>query len=343
MDEVALDPAGDPPDGCSWGRYLDLLVREHGGLAPLVDLLQRRAGDTIELPDDPQSIERGLRRLGRRGNAPGGQYGRWLLRFFGVPAPLAETARWMGQYHSRFADLPVSLRAAQLWRWDRPPICESSVAAWIHLGLASIAMRRADRTTARHRLERSRASAATIGPAALAEAELLAARLASDELDDPKDRLTAVAESLARAAARVDEIDDPDERACYLARVLDQQAYAALHPGPGAPRRVDAALERYAAIPADCPVPFVQFRRNHGLAYCRWKLGDRPAAIAHARAACTHAGDGGLVRFRIMALDLLAHLTGDPEAAALRDRAVRLARQLEHEDLLAAMLPNEDA
>lgn len=144
-----------PPHGCTWERYVETLVAEHGGLTALTQLLIRRAGRTTELPEDPGSIERALRRLRARGNEPGGQYGRWLLKHFGVPAPLEQTARWMGQYHSRFADLPRSLRESQLWLWDRPPIAESACAGWIQLGLASIALERGEFSLAAERLERA--------------------------------------------------------------------------------------------------------------------------------------------------------------------------------------------
>ena len=96
--------------GCTWGQLVDLLAKRHGGQAALVDLLIRRGTGVVELPDDPQTIERAIRRLAQRGNGDGGKYGRWLIRFFGVPQQLVDTARWMGQYHSRFSDLPTSLR-----------------------------------------------------------------------------------------------------------------------------------------------------------------------------------------------------------------------------------------
>lgn len=107
--------------GCTWGHYIEHLVVLHGGRAALVDLLIHRGSDVVDLPTDPQTIERAIRRLGTRGNGDGGKYGRWLIRYFGVPRPLIETARWMGQYHSRFSDLPTSLRYSQLLLWDRTP------------------------------------------------------------------------------------------------------------------------------------------------------------------------------------------------------------------------------
>ncbi len=318
-----------PPHGCTWGRYLGLLSAGHGGWTALVDLLIHRAHGLVELPDDPQSIERGLRRLARRNNAPGGQYGRWVLRFFGVPLPLDQAARWMGQYHQRFADLPTSLCESQLWLWDRPPICESRVAAWIHLGLASVAMRRSERDVANARVAQARSGAAAAGPAAEVEVELLTARLASDIHDTQ-----GVAHSLERASELLPSVEPKGERACYQARLLDQRAYAILHPRDGTTPDVPRGRELYDAIPALDDIPFVMFRRSHGLAYCNWKLGEREQAKKLALAACSHAGDGGLIRFRAMALRLLAHLVPAHEAVNVRRRAQKMAQRIEHEDLL---------
>jgi len=310
------------PAGCTWERYLEQLTHEHGGWTALTHMLIRRAGPSVELPRDPGSIERALRRLKARGNAPGGQYGRWLLRYFGVPRPLEDTARWMGQYHGRFADLPLSLREAQLWLWDRPPIAESSAACWIHLGLASVALRRRDLDGARLRL--TRASSAT-QLAAQIEAELLEARL---EMDTGQP--AHADDALARAQARIARLAPGGERDCYHARWADQRAYHLIHAGPVA--RLPQAARLYRSIHARSPAAFARFRRDHGLAYCHWKLGDRDRAIGHARAAIDHAGDAGLLRFRVMALQLLAHI--EPRAARdLRRRAGRIADELEHADL----------
>ncbi len=331
-----------PPHGCTWRRYLEALALAHGGWTALTDLMIHRAHGLVELPDDPQSIERGLRRLAGRGNAPGGQYGRWALRFFGVPAPLMASARWMGQYHSRFSDLPVSLCETQLRLWDRPPICESRAAAWIHLGFASIAMRRAREDEALARLARALPMTSDT-PLAAIESLLLAARLASDHPTSLPAELRGQsrADLLGRVEARLQSLEPTPARTCYEARWLDQRAYAVLHPRPAAStaappsvEQLQAARELYAAIASDSELPFVAFRRAHGLAYCAWKLGALHEARAHAQAASEHAGDGGLIRFRAMALLLLARVSEEPEASSLRRRAARLARQIEHEDLL---------
>ena len=304
-----------PPHGCSWERYVDALVGAHGGWAALVDALIRRAGDVVDLPGDPQSIEKGLRRLASRDNAPGGQYGRWLLRFFAAPEPIEATARWMGQYHSRFSDLPLQLRRSQLLLWDRPPIAESPLAPWIHLGLASVALRTGESELVRQRLRRARAR--PLEKAVRLEADLLAARLARDEGDS-----SGAGDILGACEAVLDELED-DERQCYLARLLDQRAYGVIRDRGD----LEAARAHYERIPAVGP-PFVRFRRAHGLAYCAWKRGDDATALAQARAACTHAGDGGFVGFRAMALELLGHILLPADATAVQARAAEIRRSL---------------
>ncbi|MEV0777868.1 hypothetical protein [Streptomyces sp. NPDC050428] len=313
------------PMGCTWQHYLEHLTDAHGGWTALTHTLMRRAGPWVGLPVDPGTVERGLRRLKSRGNASGGQYGRWLLHYFGVPRPLEDTARWMGQYHGRFADLPLSLREAQLWLWDRPPIAESPAACWIHLGLASVALRRRDRQDARLRLAHA-ADTTRVALAAQVEFTLLEARLETDG-----GQAVHADEALARARAQIARLPPGGERDCYHARWADQRAYRLIHAGPQ-PRLLPAA-RLYRSINVQSPAAFALFRRDHGLAYCHWRLGDRDRAIHHARAAVEHAGDAGLLRFRVMALQLLAHV--EPrEARGLHSRADRIITELEHTDLI---------
>jgi hypothetical protein len=235
-----------------------------------------------------------------------------------VPRPLDDTARWMGQYHSRFADLPLSLREAQLWLWDRPPIIESSAACWIHLGLASAALRRRDVEGAWLRLARGSDAP---HPAAQVEAALLEARLAMDAgLADRADEL------LTRAHAQTTELPPGDERDCYHARWADQRAYHLIHAGPVA--RLSQAARLYQSIDKSSPAAFALFRRHHGLAYCQWKLGHTDLAIRHARTAAQHAGDAGLLRCRVMALQLLGHIEPS-QAPRLCRRADRITAELE--------------
>ncbi|MFT3713744.1 MAG: hypothetical protein QM817_39295 [Archangium sp.] len=304
---------GSPPLGCTWERYVETLILEHGGLTALTQLLIRRAGKNTELPDDPGSIERALRRLRSRGNEPGGQYGRWLLKHFGVPAPLEQTAKWMGQYHSRFSDLPRSLRESQLWLWDRPPIAESSAGGWIQLGLASVALERGEFAVAAERQKR----AAGLSGAGRVEAELLAARLESQQGVD-------VFERLRRVEALVAELPRGADRECYRARVLDQLAYAHSHAKPA---RHAEARKLYASIADDdSTAAFARFRRHHGLAYCEWKLGRTARAARHAELAAEHAGDAGLLRFRAQALSLLAAIAPKrAKALETRIKSIRAA------------------
>ena len=83
--------------------------------------------------------------------------------------------------------------------------------------------------------------------------------------------------------------------------------------------------------------PYAACRRALGLAYVLGRSNDLPAALAMARAASRHAGDGGLVRLRTVSLGLLAHLKGAAPTSALRRRAVAMARALEDADLGACL------
>jgi hypothetical protein len=319
-----------PPVGLSWGTYLDHFVREHGGWTALSDELIHRASNSLDTPMDLQTVEKGLRRLAARENKTAGQYGRWMLRFFGVPPRIEEWARWLAQYHSRFADLPTSLRLSQLRLWDRPPISDSSVAAWIHVGLASVHHRMRDLETCRQELAQAERGAERSGPSAVIEVSLLRARLATDdgkrpeaeELFDRVEELLAT-ESITR-----------EDRLCYRARLVGQRGYHLTKPLPGASARLEEALELFASLEEDATVPFACYRRNAGMAYCRWKLGDADEGARLARQAADDAGDGGYVRFRIMALNMLSQMVEAKEGARINERAARLAKQLEDEDLL---------
>ncbi len=323
------DP-GQPAGGITWREIVDAFRREHGGWAPLAEELARRAGNSAELPRDLESIERGLRRLAGRGQRDGGQYGRWLERYFGTPASVASWLRWLGQYHRRFADLPVSLRERQLELWDRPPMRDAAAGVWIDLGVASVAMRKSDRALVDARLARAATRLGRAEVAAQLEHALFSLRLASDDRD-PR----AEARARADVEARLDAPElGREDAACYRARYLDARAYRLLHPYEGEPQIAEAHA-RYASIPADSGVPFVDFRRAVGLAYCAYRLGDRGRAVSLALDAAEHAADGGLVRMRTMALNLASRAAEGPEAARLRERARRLAALLEDEDLLA--------
>jgi len=316
--------------GLTWEAYLDHFVAECGGWTSLADELLRRAAGAAEAPEDLQSVEKGLRRLARRQHRPGGQYGRWMLRLFGVPSGVEDWARWLGQYHSRFADLPSSLRLEQLRLWDRPPVSESRISAWIQVGLASVFHRLTDLEGCRSRLRLALAGAERAGPGAVIEAKLFAARLATDE----GDRVTAealfdeVESILGGSALRT------DDHLCYRARLVGQRAFHLTKPVNGAPAELERALAMFQQLEEAPDLPFVCFRRCAGLAYCTWKLGDAEEGARLALRAVEHAGDGGFVRFRIMALNLLSRMVPEEEARAINARAGRLARQLEDEDLI---------
>jgi hypothetical protein len=99
----------------TWGEYIARLASEHGSLAAVALRLSLAEG----VDADAQTVERALRRLRAKEHQDGGQYGRWLIRTFGMPRDVEHRAKWMGVYHSRFTALPVSLCSDQLRLWDR--------------------------------------------------------------------------------------------------------------------------------------------------------------------------------------------------------------------------------
>ncbi len=320
--------------GLTWAAYIEHFVTELGGWTALCDELIRRAAGDADVPVDLKSVEKGLRRLATREHRAGGQYGRWMLRCFGVPSFVEDWARWLAQYHSRFADLPTPLRLEQLRLWDRPPVSESKVAAWINVGLASVFHRMADLESCRRRLELAAAGAERAGASACAEIKLLEARIATDEerRGDAERLFDEVEKLLAEPTITA------DDRLCYRARLIGQRAYHLTKPAPGDVPDIGAALALFESIEEEQSLPFVCFRRSAGLAYCTWKLGNAAEGARLARLAGDFAGDGGFVRFRIMALNLLSRMVLPDEARVINARAARLAKQLEDEDLLRRVL-----
>jgi hypothetical protein len=302
--------SGHLSPGLTWADYLDRLIDERGSLAALALDLSQLAGT----PEDSASIERALRRLRQRGTKSGGEYGQRLLRHFGLPKTIEAWARWMGVYHSRFTDLPLGLCLDQLRLWNRPPISESRARIWVQLGFVTCALRRRDQEGAVHALEQAKligsAPIAARIEIALVEGFMFSTEVSELDLDDP-------------------DLDATD-RSCFRARWLDQRAYRAIH---GATPDLELAHTLYASI--EGALPFVATKREAGLAYVHHRRGDRDRAVMHARAAASEAGDGGLVRLRIAALNLLAHILGDAEGEAIRGRARTLAALLEDEDLLS--------
>jgi len=321
------DAPADGPAGYVWGDYLAHLIAEHGSLAALAVKLVHLAAT----PEDSASVERALRRLRRRGNLDGGDYGRRLLRTFGLPRDVEARVTWLGVYHSRFTDLPLSLCLDQLRLWDRPPVSESRARVWLELGFAGAALRARDLEAAEVRLRRARA-AAPVEPAARIELALVEAYLASRRKRPTE--LAAALDEAGRLLADADDTRSPEARACLHVRWVDQRAYQLNHPPGGAAPDLHGALALYRALPSADLHPFVSYRRDAGLAYGHFMLGDHTAAIRLAEQALDHAGDGGYVRLRAMALHLLARIRGDEEGAPARRRALAIARRLEDEDLL---------
>jgi len=320
--------AREAPVGFTWRDYIEELVSQTGSLTGVAE----RLAATRSFEDDVASIERALRRLRNRGLQPGGKWGQALLTAFGLPTSVQARLRWMAAYHSRFTDLPVDLCEDLVRLWDHPPTTERREnRAWLALARTSIALRRNDHRTATSSLEQAQNE---LGSSSLVEAQiealLVRAFMAS------KHEPACVPQLLASVQPKLDAVQNADDRACLHVRWIDQQAYD-LNKGRDLPPNPSAAEALYLRVPtADVP-PFVLCRRANGLAYARWKQGHAEEAAALAREAARHAGDGGHVRLRIMALSLLARI--DPREAASHERAVAMSKRLEDELLLARIAP----
>ena len=305
----------------TWGVYLDGLVAEHGSLAAVSE----RLAATHAWLEDVESITRALRRLRLRGSLPGGKWGDRLLRTFGLPGSVDARLRFMGSYHSRFVDLPVSLCGDLVQLWDRPPTSESRAGRlWLSLARATLALRAREDVEAAAHLRTARAVA--IGePAAQIEVALAESLLASREHPaTPSPALADVPGWLAQLTG-----DDAD---CLRARHVGQLSHALNHAGELA--RAEAL---HQALPDTAAThPFARSRRANGLAYARFRRGDLEGALHHARLAARHAGDAGHVRLRAMALLMVARAAPDrPEGDEARSRARAIASALEDATLLA--------
>lgn len=301
---------------------MDSVAAERGSLAQAAALLAERRGFT----EDIESVERGLRRLRERGVRDGGVWGQRALRCFGLPRGVTDRIRWMGQYHSRFTDLPASVAEELLRPWDRPPISESPARIWLLLARAGLSLRRREDPAAvlqqAARLDEKAEAAARVELAlvqafAFGRTDPVAAGKA---LDRAGELLHSAAKTLA-----------PDDHACLFARYIDQRAYPLNKPMEGPPDH-DAALELYLQIPTDGPA-FARCRRENGLGHTRLRLGQRDAALEHARASVQASGDSGSLRMRAMALKLLASASEGEAASLALDRARAIAEVLEDEAL----------
>lgn len=317
------DP-GQAPAAFSWAEYVAWIVDRHGSLAAAAERLAALRG----YRDDAASIERALRRLRGRGQRDGGTWGARALGAFGLPDAVDARARWMGAYHSRFTDLPVPVCQDLLRLWDRPPVSDSPIAAvWLALAHTSAALRSADPAAAEPHLRRARASLRHAPPEARAELLLTEAFVQS--------RADA-----ARVPALLDQVEPlfteampALDRACLFARWIDQRAYE-LNKARDARRPDPAAAEAlYRRIPVEGAPAFALCRRANGLAYALWKQGHRDEGAALAREAVRHAGDGGHLRLRAMALRMVARIAGGEEGAEALRRALAIAAALDDEGL----------
>jgi hypothetical protein len=312
-------PGHESGHGLSWREYVDALVAEHGSLTAVATRLSKHRAYT----EDIGSIERALRRLRGRKQEAGGIWGSRALAAFGLPDAAEARAKWMGQYHSRFTDLPLPLCLDLVRLWDRPPVSEAPRAAvWLALAHASCALRGADLDAAAKHVVRARAAKGP--PEARAETALVEAFLASRRAPDEVTKL------LDETERWLDESMPEDDRACLRARLVDQRAYPLNRAGDHA-----AAEQLFATLPESGP-PFARYRRASGLAYAAWKgRADKTAAAALAREACRHAGNGGHLRLRAMALQMLARILGDAsaEAGAAKSRAAAIVEVLDDEAL----------
>ncbi|MFO0759960.1 MAG: hypothetical protein U0359_25975 [Byssovorax sp.] len=318
------DPGHALPPGFSWEDYVTWVVEQRGSLAAAAERLAALRGHV----DDLGSIERALRRLRARGQRDGGAWGARALAAFGLPDAVDARLCWMGTYHSRFTDLPLPVCRDLLRLWDRPPLSEPPASRlWLSLAQASCALRDDDRPGATVHLRRARASLAKAPAKARIELLLTEAFVAS------RDAITEVRPRLDEAEGWLAAVSEGDDRACLHARWADQRAYE-LNKGRAGERPDHAAAEAlYRSIPTEGAPSFALCRRQNGLAYVRWKQGFRDEGVALAREACAHAGDGGHLRMRAMALTMLGRILGGAEGDAARQRAIAIAHELDDEAL----------
>lgn len=315
--------SGQPPAGVAldWGEYIDGLVAEHGALVALAE----RMAALRAYQEDVESICRALRRLRVKGAASGGVWGDRLLRTFGLPQPVDERLRFMGQYHSRFVDLPLPLGLDLVRLWDRPPTNQSADGrVWLSLARATLDLRARRFDEAREHLHTARALAPSDPAAAI---ELALALGVLDTREHP-DATPACLDAVPDLLATLDGADHD----CLHARYVGQLAHALNHRG-----ELDRALELHRALPdAATTHPFARSRRANGLAYSHHRRRERDLALDHARRAATYAGDAGHVRLRAMALLMISRVAGGtPEAEDARARAEAIAAMLAEPTLQA--------
>ncbi|MEZ4328677.1 MAG: hypothetical protein R3B40_25860 [Polyangiales bacterium] len=321
-----IDSPSAFPHGYSSQQYVEDLIAEHGSVHQLASLLADRCGSS------PESERKAIQRL-RSGAAGGGAVQARLVKHFGVPQRICEWLKWMAQYHSRFADMPTDVCHAYVTLWDRAPVnVPSKNRVWISLAKAQVALRMRHLEDARAFLSHTRRDLkAAADPASGIEYGLCSAYLTSWDADGTTEAayLDQVEAALSRSSLSI------ADRHCYHARWVDQTAYRAARIAPTQDTFADS-LKRYEHISADTRIPFVDFRRAHGRATCLWKLGRTEEARVAAAEATTHAGDGGYVRLRSMALKLQSLLWQEDPArsAELMERSLVMATRVRDEELL---------
>ncbi len=310
--------AGAPLD---WPGYIDALIAEHGSLAALAD----RMAALRSYREDVESVSRALRRLRTKGTVSGGVWGDRLLRDFGLPKGVDERLRFMGQYHSRFVDLPLPLCTDLVLLWDRPPTSQSREGRlWLSLARATLALRCQSPDEARTHLE----TAVEMAPGhPAAEVEVALALSVIDSRTNPREAAASVArvpELLAALSGA--ELD------CLLARYTGQLAYALNHRG-----QTEKGLALHLALPDTATThPFARSRRANGIAYGYYRAGALAMALESAERAATFAGDAGHVRLRAMALLMIARIGGNERVGVeARERARVIAQMLAEPTLLS--------
>jgi hypothetical protein len=305
----------------AWSGYIDGLIAEHGSLAALCERLAGVRG----FREDVESIGRALRRLRARGGRAGGVWGDRVLRTFGLPASVHARLCFMGQYHSRFVDLPVPLATDLVQLWDRPPTSESRTGRlWLSLARATLALREAAHDEAAQHL----AAAAALAPGDTAgEIEVALGNAFVESRARPRE----IPGALAAVPALLTEVAGADAD-CLRARYIGQVAHALNLAGD-----VDRGLALHVELPDGAAVhPFARSRRANGIAYARFRRGELEAALVSARQAATFAGDAGHVRLRAMALLMVSRIGGaSGEARDARTRARAIAIGLADATLLA--------
>jgi hypothetical protein len=224
----------------------------------------------------------------------------------------------MGQYHSRFVDLPVPLARDLVQLWDRPPTSESRTGRlWLSLARATLALREAEHEEAAQHL----AAAAPLAPGdAAGQIEVALGSAFVESRARPQE----IPGALVPVPAWLAEVAGPDAD-CLRARYTGQLAHAHNRSGD-----VERGLALHLELPDGAAVhPFARSRRANGIAYARFRRGERDAALASARLAATFAGDAGHVRLRAMPLLMVSRIGGaSAEATDARMRARAIATAL---------------